>query len=98
MPLPEDSFVDLAGTMSDLVRRAVDGYAPVVGSLISDGSADVRQIERTLDGLLDFCFDGGILRLYKRLCRYYHGIDPAAAAFYARAYREMWGPDPDADP
>jgi len=40
--------------------------------------------------LLDFCFDYDVLELYKRLCRYYLAIDPAAMASYVRAYRELW--------
>ena len=98
MTPPEDIFEDLAGTMSDLVRRAVAGYTPVVESLISDRSANIRHIEQTLDGLLDFCFDAEVLRLYKKLCRHHHDLDPAAVAFYVQAYREMWDPDAQADP
>ncbi|MFO0893023.1 MAG: hypothetical protein U0790_28290 [Isosphaeraceae bacterium] len=98
MPQPEDCFAGLATTLSDLARRAEAGYAPVVESLLADGSEDVRNIERTLDGLLDFCFDAEVLRLFRRLCRRYHELDPAAAASYVRAYRDMWDAAPDADP
>ena len=62
-------------------------------SLVRDESVDVRQIERTLDGLLDFCFDAKALRLFKQLCRHYRPIDPAATAVYIAAYREMWDSD-----
>jgi hypothetical protein len=45
-------------------------------------SQDIRRIEHTLDGLLDFCFDPEVLLLYKKLCRHYYAIDPAATGDY----------------
>ena len=45
---------NLVKSMSDLARRAVAGYAPVVDSIVQDQSQDIRCIEHTLDGLLDF--------------------------------------------
>lgn len=86
----------LAASVADLARRAAAEYAPVVDELVRTRSADVRRIERTLDGLLDFCFDPAILLLYKDLCRHYYLVDPAAAAEYVRAYRETWDSDSEA--
>ncbi len=40
--------------------------------------------------MLDFGFDAAIVRLYKKLCRYYFKIDPRATASYIYAYRDMW--------
>jgi hypothetical protein len=40
--------------------------------------------------MLNFCFDDGMLVLYKKLCRYYFDIDPKATVSYVHAYREMW--------
>jgi hypothetical protein len=34
------------------------------------------------------------LLLYKKLCRHYYAIDPAASAAYVHAYREMWDSEP----
>lgn len=53
-------------------------------------SRDARRIERTLDGLLDFCGNPPTLDLYRRLCRHYFDIDPVATASYINAYRELW--------
>lgn len=76
--------------VSDLHRRALKEYAPVVEEMLFNGTRDVQHIERTLDGLLDFCGHDAVLPLYRRLCRYYYDIDPAAAVSYVHAYREMW--------
>jgi hypothetical protein len=88
----------LAQSLSALARRAVAEYTPLVEAIVRDQSRDARRIERTLDGLLDFGFDPEALLLYKKLCRHYYFIDPAAAAYYVHAYREMWDSEPEAQP
>ena len=99
-----NSFDDLVNTigglaeqMGDLHRRAVVEYTPVVDGLIRASSRNVRAIEQTLDGLLDFCGSDPALQLYRRLCRHYYSIDPAAAVHYVQAYREMWASGSDAN-
>lgn len=87
----------LAASVANLARRAAAEYAPIVDELVRTRSTDVRRIEHTLDGLLDFCFDPAMLLLYKELCRHYDLIDPAAAAEYVHAYRKMWDSDSDSE-
>ncbi len=89
---------DLAESIAVLVRRAVAEYAPVVEAIVRSQSQDVRYIERTLYGLLDCCFEPQALLLYRKLCRHYYAIDPAAAADYVRAYRDMWESEPEVHP
>lgn len=37
--------------------------------------------------------------MYKKLCRHYWDIDPAATAYYVNAYREYWdGDEPGGSP
>ncbi|MFN0191417.1 MAG: hypothetical protein ACKVP5_05495 [Aestuariivirga sp.] len=86
----------LVGTMRDLQRRAAQQYQPVVDDILRNGSRDTRYIERTLDGLLDFCGHEPVLQLFKKLCRYYWDIDPAATVDYVNAYREYWDGDEQA--
>ena len=85
-----ESIGPIAERMQDLQRQAAQQYKPVVDGILRSGCRDVKQIERTLDGLLDFCGHEPVFQLYKRLCRHYWGIDPAATADYIRAYREHW--------
>ena len=73
-----------------IAERALVQYTPVVEGIISTDSKDVRHIERTLDSLLDFCFYDPMVELFRRLCRHYYAINPAAAASYVLSYREMW--------
>ena len=64
-------IIQLARQLKDLEHQAVAVYEPVVNSIVASRSTDVRQIEQTLDGLLDFAGSDGGLRLFKSLCRYY---------------------------
>lgn len=84
------ALIDLAGKLHALGRRAVREYRPVVDDILRSGSRDAAHIERTLDGMLDFCDHAPMLALYKALCRHYWAIDPEAAVSYVQAYRERW--------
>lgn len=80
----------LAEQMQGLARQAHGEYSSEVDAIIRTKSRDSRRIEHLLDGILDFCFDEEMLRLYKKLNRYYYFIDPAATATHINSYREMW--------
>lgn len=92
---PEDSttkaIVDLVRDVRKLQHRAAKEYQPVVDAILRAGSRDAEHIERTLDGLLDFCGHEPVLAMYKQLCRHYGAFDPTAAADYVNAYRKRWG-------
>ena len=88
----------LAGSLRDLQRQAAQQYLPVVDDILRTRSRDTQHIEHTLDGLLDFCGHEPVLQLYKKLCRYYWDIDPAATADYVNAYREYWDSDAQEGP
>ena len=81
---------ELAEDSQKLARQAVHQYAAEIEAILKAQSRDSHRIERCLDGILDFCFDDGMLSLYKKLCRYYFSIDPEATVSYVNAYREMW--------
>ncbi len=85
----------LVGQMQGLARQAHAEYSPEVDALIACGSRDTLRIERLLDGILDFGFDDTMVQLFKRLCRYYYTLDPAATASYVHSYREMWDSSDD---
>jgi hypothetical protein len=87
---PLRDIEDLVKSISALTRQAVAEYAPIVDAIVRKRSNDIRHIEHTLDGLLDFGFDPEALLLFKKLCRHYFSIDPAAVADYVRIYRKMW--------
>jgi hypothetical protein len=84
------SIGELARARTQLANQAEQQYALEVEALLKAQSRDPGRIEHLLDGILDFCFDSEMLRLYKKLCRYYFKIDPKATASYVYAYRAMW--------
>ena len=81
---------ELARAHQQIARQAEQQYSFEVDSILQDQCREPQRIECLLDGMLDFCFDDEMLRLYKKLCRYYFKIDPVATASYVYAYREMW--------
>ena len=87
------ALLTLAGSMQDLQRQAAQQYQPVVEDILRTRSRDIRRIEHTLDGLLAFCGHKPALQLYKKLCRHYWDIDPAATVDYINTYREYWDTD-----
>jgi hypothetical protein len=80
----------IAKRMENLNRQAESEYAPLVNSVIQRKSKDSQEIERLLDGLLDFACDKQILNLYRKLCKYYYFINPESTARYITFYKEMW--------
>ncbi len=91
----EQTVMGICDKIGELREQALAEYTPIVETLLHTGSRDVSHIERTLDGLLDFCGDESVLQLYRQLCRHYFAIDPAAAAAYVNAYREMYDAESD---
>jgi hypothetical protein len=80
----------IAGDLRGIQERGIAQYTPIVDQIISTRNRDAHHIQLTLDYLLDFaCYPAG-LALYKKLCRYYYTLDPAATADYVNYYREMW--------
>ena len=89
------AIAPLVESVQALQKQAARQYKPVVDELVRSRSRDVKQIEHTLDGLLDFCGYEPVLKMFKRLCRHYWDIDPAATASYVHAYREYWDSEED---
>ena len=87
------AILTLVDGVRDLQRQAAQQFQPVVDDILRTRCRDAEHIEHTLDRLLDFCGDEAVLQMYKKLCRHYWEIDPAATAFYVNTYREYWDSD-----
>jgi hypothetical protein len=88
--MPFSDIKAIVGQFSNLANEAFKVYTPIVNEIIEKQNQDENHIQRTLDYLLDFCFDEKMLTLYRRLCRYYWDINPHATANYIDYYREMY--------
>lgn len=85
-----EAILPLVKEQRRLARIAERQFSAEVDAIIREHSRSSSRIENLLDRMLDFGFDEGTLRLYKKLCRYYLVINPRATAFYVHAYRDMW--------
>ncbi len=92
-PATDKAIISLARDLRELQQQAAQQYEPVVDDILRACSRDIHHIEHVLDGLLDFCGREPVLEMYKKLCRHYWEIDPAATASYINAYREYWDSD-----
>jgi hypothetical protein len=79
--------------LKDLTTQAIQAYTPAVEEIIRTNSHNTCEVDHLLDGMLGFCYDAEMLLLFKKLCRYYYGIDPVTTAEYVYAYRDMWDED-----
>ena len=68
------SIVELADGAQELAREAERQYLAEVEDILKAQSRDSRRIERCLDGMLDSCFDNGMLVLFKKFCHYYTSL------------------------
>ena len=60
---------NISGLLSDVqrvARQAHAQYSPEVDTVIHEQCLNANRIEQLLDGILDFCFDPEMLRLYKK--------------------------------
>jgi len=73
-----DTLGQLAGQMVALFRQAVALAKAEVDAIIQSGEQDTQRIEHQLDHMIGLCCDPDMLVVFKRLCRHYYGIDPAA--------------------
>jgi hypothetical protein len=95
--MKEDKLINklrsIIDTRADLAKDAYRLYEPKVELLIASKTKNKLEIERLLDGLLDFCFDDDILTLYRKVCKYYYTISPESTVSYIEYYKEMYDPD-----
>ena len=89
----DEGLREIATQIKRLTVTAKAAYCHQVNALINEKVQDPHQIEHLLDSLLDFCFDDGIVVLYRKLCLYYFDIDPEATVDYVRFYRDFWDND-----
>lgn len=77
----------------EAVRQTLLYWKPEAEKIMSTNSKDINAIEHTLDALCEAAFDGEVLIVFKKLCRYYYDIDPQATVEQIQFYREMWDSD-----
>jgi hypothetical protein len=89
----EGEIKKITENYQNITSQAFNEFKIITDNIINSQITDVKQIELTLNYMLDFCYDERMLQLYKELCRYYWDINPQATADYINYYREMWDSD-----
>ena len=72
--------------LQQIYDNAYTIYTDAVNSLIAVEKPSEHEVERILDGLLDFCWDIRFLDLFKRLCRYIYPMYPLLVTDYVHLY------------
>jgi hypothetical protein len=80
-----------------LSKSALPAYTNITEDIINDRITDINEIERTLDYMLDLCFDDEILLLYKAILRKLYPKYPNVVASYIKYYFEMYESDESKD-
>jgi hypothetical protein len=83
-------IVQLMEECNALASQAYDEYKPIVEDYIANNSQESKQIQLTLDYMLEFCFDAKVLELYRKLCKHLYFVDTHAAAYYVEQYIQTW--------
>jgi hypothetical protein len=92
----ENNLYEIVSSIQKLTQKARKQYHEEVNIIIKQKSVDTTRIELVLDNLLGFCFDEKILKMFKKLLRYYYSIDREATASYVNVYREIYGESDEA--
>ena len=85
-----NDFKELAECINKITQDAFEIYEVQVDNIYRNKIKDENEIEKVIEGLLDFCHDDKILLLFKRICRYYYKINPSATFEYVNVYRNLW--------
>ncbi len=85
-----EAIFKLVSHLKKTQKQALEHWVPIVEGLIQSNSKNQKEIERTLDYLLDVSSDENGLPIYRKLCRHLYEIDPNAAIYYVNSWKEMW--------
>jgi len=88
-----DDIREIAKGLQAIYSQAETQYTSAVNDVIRRQSKDTKEIELLLDYMLDFADNEKILASYRKLCRYYFGINPQATAEYIQSYKEIYDAD-----
>lgn len=85
----DKNIYQIAEQILQLHQKAYEIYLPLVEDVCSRTVSE-EELSHLLDDLLNFACDEKILRLYKRVCRYYFDVYPSCIRDYIEAYWEIW--------
>lgn len=81
----------MKGIFLDIIKYKMIGFDSIrddVDNIINNGIVDKRYIEKTLDYLMEFCYDDVSCSYFYRLVDYYCHIDEMSADFYLKFFKK----------
>ena len=78
---------DTVSALRQLTDTAYEQYSALVNAVIAGEIQGQREIERIMDGLIDFGDDIRFLEIYKRLCRHVYYKYPGMVGEHVALWR-----------
>lgn len=97
----QDKLIDdvevIVKKKKELHNLAYGQYSRLVDAVLAGSLTDEKQIERILDGILDFGDDLRFLELSKKLCRHIYYRYPYLVGNFVNMYRMLFEEKEDSD-
>ena len=97
----QDKLIDdvevIVKKIKELHNLAYGQYSRLVDAVLAGSLTDEKQIERILDGILDFGDDLRFLELSKKLCRHIYYRYPHLVGNFVNLYRLLFEEKEDSD-
>ena len=97
----QDKLIDdvevIVKKIKELHNLAYGQYSRLVDAVLAGSLTDEKQIERILDGILDFGDDLRFLELSKKLCRHIYYWYPHLVGNFVNLYRMLFEEKEDSD-
>lgn len=77
-------------TTNQLKRAAYKRYTTLVDSVLENKITGEAEIERIMDGLMDYGDDTDFLELYRKLCRHVYYHYPALVGEHVALFRALF--------
>ena len=81
------AICEIVQEISRLMDAAYQQYSRLVEQVLNGSITEEREIERIMDGLVDFGDDPRLLELYKTLCRHIYYKHPALVKGHIALFR-----------
>lgn len=88
--ITSDIMQELADRLRSLRDEAFTQYSRLVEQVLNDRITDKRELERIMDGLLDFCDEERFIEIYRKLCRHIYYKHPQLVGEHVALFRSLF--------
>jgi len=87
-----ESMLGTVESLNQLRNQAYRHYSSLISLVLRDEISSEQQVERIMDGLLDFCDEPRFLKMYKKSCRHVYCRYPQLVIDHVTLYRTLFEP------